>query len=37
LTPDQLNSGQLPAGHPSVGATGSTTGTAKPSKTATGK
>lgn len=35
LTPDQLNSGKLPSGHPSIGATA--TGTTKPSKTATGK
>jgi hypothetical protein len=32
LTPDQLNSGQLPAGHPSIGSQ-----TATGSKTATGK
>jgi hypothetical protein len=36
LTQDQLNSGQLPPGHPSIGA-GGATGTAQPSQTATGK
>jgi hypothetical protein len=39
LTQDQLNSGQLPAGHPSIGgaATGTPSGTATGSQNATGK
>lgn len=37
LTSNQLNSSKMPPGHPSIGATGSPSGTTKPSKIATGK